>query len=283
MPDPGDLVAYCCLAALEGALVLLPRPSGSAVWGRLRSPLWALVLPSGLMVGTFGVLDVPHGATGLALLAAAATPVLAPLAVMGVVRGPRRAWLAALLVVGAAMALHSWPGQLAATALTALGCLTLGAVLVRLTPLRWLAAGIAAMCVVDVVLLATGVGQPAAHQLELALSNSGLPEFHRAQIGSMNRDYPDLVLAAVLGAVLAGSARQQTAAVLVTVLASANGLLFLVADILPATVPLGVAAILVLALERRSRRRRSRRLRGAMPQLGVPATRRPGAARPMEA
>jgi hypothetical protein len=283
MPDPGELVAYCCLAAVEGALVLLPRPSGSTVWSRLRSPFWALVLPSGLMVGTFGVLDVPHGATGLAVLAAVATPVLAPLAVMGVVRGPRRAWLAALVVLGGAMTLPSWPGQFAATAITALGCLSLGAALVRLTPLRWLAAGIAGMCVVDVVLLATGVGQPAAHQLEHALSHSGLPEFHRAQLGSMNRDYPDLVLAAVLGAVLAGNARQQAAAVLVTVLASANGLLFLVADILPATVPLGVAAMLVLGLERRSRRRRTATVRSARPPLGVPGTRRPGGAQPMEA
>ena len=124
-----------------------------------------------------------------------------------------------------ALTLHSWPAALAASALTALGCLTLGAALVRLTPLPWLAAGIAAMCIVDVALLATGIGQPAAGQLEGALSHSALPEFHRAQLGSMNRDYPDLVLAAVLGTALAGNARQLTAAVLVAVLASANGAL----------------------------------------------------------
>jgi hypothetical protein len=284
MPGPEELIAYCCLAALEGALVLLPRPSGSAVWSRLRSPLWALVLPSALMVGTFGVLEVPHGATKLAVLAAVATPLLVGMAVLGVVRGPRLPWLVALPVLGGALTLHSWPGGLAATGLTALGCLTLGAALVRLTPLPWLAAGIAAMCVVDVALLATGVGQPAAHQLEEALSHSGLPEFHRAQIGSMNRDYPDLVLAAVLGAVLAGNARrQQTAAFLVTVLASANGLLFLVADILPATVPLGAAAMLLLGLERRSRRRRRATVTRVRPPLGVPSARRPGGAQPMEA
>jgi hypothetical protein len=283
MPDLGDLLAYCALAALEGALVLLPRPSRSAVYKRLRSPLWALVLPCALMVGTFGVLDVPHGATGLAVLAAVATPVLVGLAVIGVVRGPRRAWLTALPVLGVAAMLHSWPAALAATALTALGCLTLGATLVRLTPLRWLAAGIAAMCIMDVVLLGSGVGQPAAHQLEIALSHSSLPEFHRAQLGSMNRDYPDLVLAAVLGAVLAGHARQLTAAVIVTVLAAANGLLFLVADILPATVPLGVAAALVLALERRSQRRRRSPVMRPRPPAAARSTRRPGGAQPMEA
>jgi hypothetical protein len=252
MPNPGDIVAYFGLAAIQGALVVLPRPAGSAVWSRLRSPAWAVVLPGALMVGTFGVLEVPHGATGLALLAAVATPVLVPLAVIGVVRGPRRAWLAVLPALGAGvLTLNSWPGALAASVLTALGCLTLGAALVRLTPLPWLAAGIAAMCIVDVALLAAGVGQPAAHQLETALSHSALPEFHRAQLGSMNRDYPDLVLSAALGTVLAGHARQLTAAVLVALLASANGTFFLLADILPATVPLGVAAAVVVVLDRR--------------------------------
>jgi hypothetical protein len=249
----------------------------------LRSPGWALVLPGALMIGTFGVLAVPHGATGLAVLAAVATPALVVLAVIGVVRGPRRLWFAALPVLAVGVTLHSWPAQLAATALTALGCLALGAALVRLTPLPWLAAGIAAMCIVDVVLLATGVGQPAAHQLEHGLRHSGLPEFHRAQIGSVNRDYPDLVLAAVVGTVLAGHARQLTAAVLVAVLAASNGLFFLLADMLPATVPLGIAAGTVFALERwrgRASRPAPKRLRA--PALGS-SRGRPGTAQPMEA
>jgi hypothetical protein len=283
MPSPEQIIPYCGLAALQGLLVVLPRPSGLARWARLRSPGWALVLPAALVVGTFGVLDLPHGATGLAVLAAVATPVLVVLAAIGVVRGPRWIWLAALPVLGAGVAFHSWPAQLAATALTALGCLIVGAALVRLTPLRWLAAGIAAMCVVDVVLLGTGVGQPAAHQLETALHHSSLPEFHRAQLGSMNRDYPDLVLAAVLGTALAGHARQLTAAVLVAVFASANGLFFLVADILPGTVPLGVAAAVVVVLEWRGARTRGPRLKSQRPPALRGATGQPGIAQPMEA
>jgi hypothetical protein len=228
------------------------------------------VLPGALLVGTFGVLAVPHGATGLAELAAATTPVLVGVAVMCVVRGRRRVWLAAVPVLAAgAVALHSWPAELASSALTALGCLTLGAALVRLTPLPWLVGGIAVMCLVDVALLATGIGQPAAQQLESALSHSVLPEFHRARLGSFSKDYPDLVVAAVLGSALAGNARQLTGAVLVAVLASANGLLFLVADIVPATAPVGVAAAVVLLLERRSRRT----LRPARDGLRPPALR----------
>ena len=150
------------------------------------------------------------------------------------------------------------PSQLALTALTALGCLAVGATLVRLTPLKWLAVGIAAMCVVDVALLGTGVGQPAAHEMQAALSHSALPEFDRAQIGPMSKDYPDLVLAATFGSAVAGNPRQLIAAVLVTVLCCANGVLFLVASTLPATGPIGVAADVVLLLERRSRATRRR-------------------------
>ena len=258
MPSPAGIVAYCTLAALQGALVALPRPAGSAVWSRLRSPGWALVLPGSLLVGTFGVLAVPRFATALAVLAAITTPVLAALAVTNFARGSYVAWLAALPALGAGLVSHwSWPADLAASMLTALGCLTLGVALVRLTPMRWLAAAIAAMCVVDVVLLATGVGQPAAALLNHALSNSRLPEFHQAQLGPVTKDYPDLVLTAVLGSMLASNAAlQRTAAVLVAVLASANGVFFLVADILPATVPLGVAAAMVFALERRRSRPR---------------------------
>jgi hypothetical protein len=68
MPSPGEIVAYCSLAALQGALVIMPRrPLGSAALARLRSPGWAAVLPGALMVGTFSVLALPHGATWLAL------------------------------------------------------------------------------------------------------------------------------------------------------------------------------------------------------------------------
>lgn len=283
MLSPDEFAAYIGLAALQGLLVALPRAAASAGWSRLRSTAWALVLPVSLMIGTFGVLALPQGATELAVLAAAATPVLVVLAAIGFVRGPRWAWLAVLPLLGAAVALHSWPAQVAATLLTALGCVTLGAALVRLTPLPWLTAGIAAMCVVDVVLLASGFGQPAAHQLEIALRDSPLPEFHRAQLGSMNRDYPDLVLAAVLGAALAGHARQLTAALLVTVLASANGLLFIFADILPGTVPLGVAATAVFMLERRRGTARVPAPRTRRPRtLPIPAH-QPGAVQPMEA
>jgi hypothetical protein len=251
--------------------VMLPRAADPVAWDRLRSRAWALVLPAALIIGTFGVLAVPHGATWLAVLAAVATPVLVMPAVLGVVRGSRRIWLVVAPALGvAAVTLGSWPGELAASILTALGCLTLGAVLTRLTPLPWLAAGIAAMCILDVALLATGIGEPAAAQLNTALSHSALPEFHHAQLGGVTKDYPDLVLTAVLGTTLAGHARQLTAAVLVSALVCANGVFFLVAGIVPGTVPVGIAGVVVVILERRSEATRrtmpaGQRLAGVQP------------------
>jgi hypothetical protein len=116
---------------------------------------------------------------------------------------------------------------------------------VRLTPPRWLLAGVLSMAAMDILLLATGVGQPAAALLDDALGSATQPTFHRAQLGPITKDYPDLWLAAVLGGMFAGRRIQRPAALLVAVLASAYGLLFAVADMLPATVPLALVVALV--------------------------------------
>lgn len=244
-------IAYVLLAIMQGLLVFLPR-ADVTTWRRLSpSPRWAVVLPGSLLIGTFGVLAVPASATGLAVLAAFSTPILAVVAVLAVARGRRSVWFATLAALPVGMlALGEWGSSLATTALAALGTLALGALLVRATPLAWLGGGIAAMAVVDVALLATGVGQPAAELLQTALDDSPLPEFHRAELGPITKDYPDMVLAAVLGSALAGTPLQRPAAALVAVLAAANGLLFLFADMLPATLPLAVAAAIIAVMHR---------------------------------
>lgn len=207
--------------------------------------MWAFVFPGILVAGTFGVLALPAAATALAVLASVATPVLAGIAVLAVVRGrgggSRVLILPLALVLGATLA--GWPGQVAATALIALGCLTLGTALVRLTPAPWVTVGVLAMCAVDVLLLATGIGQPAAALLNEA--GGGLPTLHFAQLGPIATDYPDLVLAAVVGGILAGRPVQRRAAVLVAVLSGAYAALLTIVHMLPATVPLTLALILV--------------------------------------
>lgn len=229
------------LATIEGALVALPSPVALERLARLRSPAWALVGPASLLFGTFGVLALPSLASGLAILAVIATPLLAAIAVASVVHGRRRSLLllpVALAVV--ALACTGIAREFAATLLTALGCLTLGAALVRLTPIRPLQLGLLTMALVDVVLLALGVGQPAADLLRDAL-NGSQPAFHRGELGPATIDYPDLVLAAILGGIVSGRAIQPRAAVLVAVLASAYSGLLVVADVVPATVPLVLA------------------------------------------
>lgn len=240
--------ACVVLATIEGALVALPHRAALAPLERLRSPVWALVAPGSLVVGTFGVLALPAMADGLAILAAVATPALAAIAVVAVARCRHRALLVAPLALGiVAVATSSWPAELAASLLTALGCLTLGAAIVRLTPAPWLHIGIVAMGAVDVLLLALGVGQPAAVLLGDALANTPLPAFHRAELGHVAKDYPDLVLAAVVGGIVAGQPVQHRAAALVAILAAAYTGLFAFTHMLPATVPVVLVLVLVEA------------------------------------
>jgi hypothetical protein len=256
MVNATNAAEYVALATIQGAVVALPHPAALERLGRLRSPAWAFVAPGCLLVGTFGVLALPLLASGLAVLAQIATPLLAAIAVMAVVHGRQRALLAAPLALGAvAAAGPGWPGELAASLLTALGCLTLGAAFVRLTPARWLYLGVLSMVGVDVLLLALGVGQPAAALLQDALDSTIQPALDHAQLGDFSLDYPDLVLAAVVGAVIADRPFQKAAALLVAISAAAYGALFAFAAMLPATVPLALVLVLVEFGGRRSPRR----------------------------
>jgi hypothetical protein len=256
MVNVSNAAEYVALATIQGAIVALPHPAALERLGRLRSPAWALVAPGSILVGTFGILALPLVARGLAVLAQMATPVLAAIAVLAVVHGRQRRLLLVPVALGAiAAGGWGWPGELAASLLTALGCLTLGAALVRLTPARWLYLGVLGMAAVDVLLLAVGVGQPADALLRDALGNTIQPTLAHAELGQFSLDYPDLVLAAVLGAIVAERAVQRRAAVLVAISAAAYGALFAFADVLPATVPLALVLALVEWGARRGPRR----------------------------
>jgi hypothetical protein len=104
-------------------------------------------------------------------------------------------------------------------------------------------------------LLAVGVGQPAAALLREALASTVQLALDHAALGRFSLDYPDLVLAAVLGAMVADRAIQQPAALLVTISAGAYGALFAFADTLLATVPVALVRVLVEWGPRRAPRR----------------------------
>lgn len=263
--------AVIALATLEGSLVALPRADAFAPLRSLRSPAWAALLPGSIVAGTLVPLVMPSMALGLVLMAGVMTPLLATIAVLEVVRGPRMAFLvaAAVLAVTAAL-LSGWAGQISATALTALGCLALGTALARLIPSQWFVLGVVGMCLADVALLASGVGQSAATLMATATANAHGAVFSQADIGRVSTDYPDLVLAAVLGGFLAGRHRQLLAAALVTAVGAAYGLLLLpIAPLLPATVPIGLALLL---LEVSAKRRASRTGRLSRARTGAPAS-----------
>ncbi len=240
------LIAIVALAMLEGALVALPKAHALERLERLRSPGWAAVLPGMIIVGTFGLLALPSMAPGLTLLASVATPLLAALAVVLVARGQRAAVLTVAIAVALAAALTSgWLGQLSASTLTALGCLPLGAAIVRITPSRWVPVGVLAMCGIDAALLASGIGQPAFALIADATAHIHGPVLNEAGIGSISTDYPDLLLAAMMGGTVAGHTIQWRAAVLVATLAASYGMLLPVVDPLPATVPIALAYLLL--------------------------------------
>ncbi|HET6868086.1 MAG TPA: hypothetical protein VFH80_19390 [Solirubrobacteraceae bacterium] len=249
------LAGIVSLALLQGLLIVLPRRNALGWLRPLRSPAWAAVPTLALLVGTFAPLEIPGAASALILLAVVGAPLMLVVAVLSVVRGPRVpiAIATAALVVTALMT-AGLAGQLSATVLTALACLTVGVALVRLTPRGWLLGGVFVMCVADVILLAAGVGATASAALNAATHHFHGPALDHATVGSVSIGYPDLVLAGMLGGSLAAeSAVQRRTGLLLVTLVAAYGLLLPLAGILPATVPIALAFVLA----RRKRRGQS--------------------------
>jgi hypothetical protein len=187
-----------------------------------------------------------ESATVLSWLALVAVPPFAALALGWLVRGGRPEWAAAVapLFVIAWASPGSLLGETAATALTALGCVGLGWLLVAVAPAAWLKLGIYAMAAVDTWLVATELLQ-GPNAILTAAAPAGLPRLQAVHFGSALMGFGDLFVAATLGCLLAGSRRaQRRAALLVAILALLFDLLFLALDTLPATVPVALALAL---------------------------------------
>ena len=266
------------LATMEGGLVALPRADALDRLGRLRSPAWGALLPGSILVGTFGPQALPPMAWASVVLAGIATPLLATAAVLAVARGPRAAMLpiTIMLLVGAEF-VGGWTGQLFASLLTGLGCLTAGVALVRLIPRHYMLISVLCMCAVDVTLLPTGAAQASAALMNHSAAHLHHAVFDHAGIGQVSTDYPDLVLAAILGGFVADHGVRRRAAALLTLLAAGYGLFLPRGGALPATVPIAVTFVIVgshLARQRRTERarRRSRPPAGRDPeQAKMPA------------
>jgi hypothetical protein len=257
------------LSLAQGAVVAVPRALAPGTLVRLGGRAWALV-PALSVIGFFVVASAAERASahGLTYLALVAVPILAALALAWAARGGRPPFaLLALPLFALAWAGRGelW-GEGAALVLTALSCVTLGVLLAAVTPARWLGAGIVAMALADTALVVSDLLQRPNNALNAAHPALGLPRLQSAVFGTAVIGYGDLFVAAVLGALLAGSLgrrAQLQGAGLTALLAIIFDLLFFAVRELPATVPVAVALLVMLAARRRSARRISRPARAA--------------------
>jgi hypothetical protein len=267
---PSFAVSIAILSLLQAVLVALPRARRFAWLDAFRSPWWALVPALSIVVVIGIVAWEGESATALSWLALFAVPPFAALALGWLVHGSRPEWAAAIapLFVVAWASPSSLIGETAATALTALGCIGLGWLLVSVAPARWLKLGIYAMAAVDTWFVATDLLQGPNAVLSVA-APSNLPRLQAIHFGSALMGFGDLFIAATLGCLLAlpadgpktdayrplSARRQLFGAALVGALALGFDLLFFAVDTLPATVPVALALALVELWERRSLRR----------------------------
>jgi hypothetical protein len=247
-------VSIAVLGLVQAGLVALPGPRRRPAWiERLGSPWWA-VIPALSIVVVVAVIELSSGsATALAYLALVAVPPLAAFALGALLRGSRAAWAwVAFLLFGLAwISPGSLVGEAAATALTGLGCVALGWLLVCAVPAVWLRFGVYAMAAIDAVYVSADLLQGPNAVLTNAAPLAELPRLQAVHLGSAVMGFGDLFIAALVGCLLARDRpRQLACALLVAVLALIFDLLFFAVDELPATVPVAVALALVQRLSR---------------------------------
>jgi hypothetical protein len=251
MDDVPFWLSYVLLCAVQGLAVALPRPL--ALPPRLRGRGWALV-PVASIVITIIAISATSGAADVATyLALVFSPPMAWWALTRLRVDALAAAASVIVALALAWVRFGIVSEAAATALTVLGCVTLGTLLAAVAPARWLKAGIVAMAIADTYLVVSDLLQAPNATLNAAAPVFHLPQLQRVLLGSALMGYGDMFLAAVLGGVVARNRPVQRGGALLTgVLAAAFGLLFFAVDELPATVPVAVTLIL---LELRARRR----------------------------
>src|SRR6266487_4309112 len=242
-------VSIAILGLAQAALVAVPRTRPRPAWiERLRSPWWALI-PAGSIALVIAMIELEsNSATWLSYLALLVVPPLAAFALSYLIRSSDRiwAWAALPLFVLAWASRGSLTGETAATALTGLGCISLGWMLVSVVAAFLLRIGVYAMAAVDTWFVASDLLQGPNAVLTAAAPVGGLPRLQAVHFGSAVMGFGDLFIAALVGCLLARDRpRQLQGALLVAVFALAFDLLFFAVNELPATVPVAVALALV--------------------------------------
>jgi len=261
------LPSDAALLALQAGVVAAPRPAPRfPLADRLSGPSWALIPVASIVVVVFLIRYASDTATGLTYLALIAVPPLAAAALGWAIRSRipvTRRRIAGSVAITLALFAIAWiwhkslAGGAAAALLSALSCVTLGVLLAAVAPGRWLKLGIVAMAAADTWLVVSDLLQSPNATLVAAHPLGGLPQLQSEIFGTVSMGYGDLFVAALLGAVLAGSRRRQLeAAVLTFAIAAVFDLLFLTVSELPATVPVALALIVLEVRDRVSAARR---------------------------
>jgi len=249
-------MSIAVLSLVQGAVVAVPRAWEPERLARLRARWWALIPPlSVLAFVLIARVAERASADGLTYLALGAVPALAALA-LGWLQWyadpprPQRALLVMPLFALAWADRGGVVGEAAALSLSALSCAALGALLATVTPARWLAGGIVAMALADSALVVSDLLQRPNNALNAAHPAAGLPRLQTAVFGSAVMGYGDLFVAGVLGGLLVrvmGRRWQLRGAALTALLALVFDLLFFFVDELPATVPVAITLLVLMA------------------------------------
>ena len=243
------------LTVAQSACVALPA-AGLPLWARrFRTGAWALVLPLSIAVVVVAIATLPTTADLLTWVALLLVPPGCALALGWAARGARP-WLA---VLAAPLLVVAWTmqderaGQVATTLLVVGSAVTLGRLLAGAAPLTLLKAGVIAMAAVDAYLVFTNRLQAPAAVLNAAEPAPGLPRLQTGVLGGASLGYGDYFAAAVVGGILAVERGPQVAAAAAMLVVSlAWDQLFLIYDVLPATIP---PAIVLVGAEVWRRRR----------------------------
>jgi hypothetical protein len=258
------------LTAAQAACVALPA-AGLPLWaGRFRTRAWALVAPLSIAIVVGAIALLPGTADLLTWVALLLVPPGCALALGWAARGARP-WLALLAAPLLALA---WAysdarvGQVAGIVLIAGSAVTVGRLLAGAAPLPLLKLGVVAMAVVDALLVFSNNLQAPNAVLVAATPGADLPQLQSAAFGFAGLGYGDFFAAAVVGGILAAERSPQLlASVALLAVSLVWDQLFLVYDVLPATIPPAIVLLSVEAWRRRSAR--------ARPPAGEPASRSP--------
>jgi hypothetical protein len=258
-------LSIAVLSLVQGAIVALAVVSPAlAPLGRLRSRSWALIPAASVVLFVVAVRSLGgESAHALTYVALVAVPLLAAGALAYATPAARPAHaLAVLPIFALAWAdSHGLAGHAAALALSALSCVMLGVLIACVTPRAALALGIVAMALADAALVIAELLQQPNSVLNAAHPVAGLPRLQVATFGSALMGYGDLFIAGALGGLLAlevPRARQLRVAALTAALALCFDLLFFAVNVLPATVPVALALVVLIVWERLTRERAPR-------------------------